>query len=148
MKVFNKKMYNLYNSIEFDKVNLDKKLLSIVSNGFLEVDGCYFISKLFENCNNVSKADFIDKTGYECFVNSIHIDDYVDNIFLGQAFLLVEKVFEIWNEKNKAYLLTGLVSETEFGANVKFYLKRPNEEYIKIDEIEKFEEGVMLSLNS
>lgn len=148
MKIFNEKMYNLFKTLQFSESNLHENLLGIIASGFLNVDGCYVISALLKNCQSIGERDFVDKTGYECFVNSIHIDDYVDDEFLQQAFLMVEKGFEVWNAQNKSLPLVGLVSKTDFGANVKFYLQRPNEVYINSNEVDKFEDAIMLSLSN
>jgi len=46
----------------------------IASNGFVVKDDCYFLASLLPLAKNASKERFIDCVGYECFVNSIHID--------------------------------------------------------------------------
>jgi hypothetical protein len=145
MKVLNEKMFNLIYKIPHREHHLDKHLESIIEAGFKELNGYYFISSLVKNSQSVIASDFPDKAGFECFVNSIHIDDYVDTDFLQQGLLFVEKVFEVWNDKNKSLPLVGVISKTEFGANVKFYFQRPNEVYINITDIDKFEDPVLIS---
>lgn len=145
MKVLNEKMFILITSLQHKESHLNKHLVSIIEGGFIELNGYYFISSLMKNSQNVIESDFSDKAGFECFVNSIHIDDYVDTDFLQQGLLFLEKVFEVWNDKNKSLPLIGVISKTEFGANVKFYLQRPNEVYINITDIDKFEDPVMVT---
>ena len=57
---------------------LPQKLLTLLNAGFLEQDQCVFLSALRKEAP-VERLDFPDCTGYECFVNHIHVEDYLEN---------------------------------------------------------------------
>jgi hypothetical protein len=57
---------------------LPQKLLALLEGGFVEADECVFLAKL-KKATPVHRADFPDTTAYECFVNHIHIEDYLEN---------------------------------------------------------------------
>ena len=57
---------------------LPYQLRAILSQGFTEQEDCVFLTAMLSGCRTVSQNSFPDKTGYECFVNHIHIEDLVD----------------------------------------------------------------------
>lgn len=123
---------------------LEPSLLEIFSDGFLVMNDCYFLKELFQQQTHANASDFVDKTGYECFINSLHIDDYVKNDFFIQAMFLTERVILEWNKLNNHLLLEVILSETDFGVNVKFHVLRQNEIWINENELNKFSEAVMI----
>lgn len=145
--VLNFKMLNLF----IKKVAVNSKLCTplqkLISGGFIFHNGCYFLRSLYGIQSHISESDFIDATGYECFINSIHIDDYVEIDLFEQAMLFADKLIELWKIQNNGLILTVILSETEFGFNIKFHTCRKNEQWINEDEMDKFEEAMIL-LNS
>ena len=63
------------------------ELDTIVRMGLVQVGSLFFLKKLYQNDTNATADDFIDSTGYECFVNSLHVDDYVHDNYLQQAII-------------------------------------------------------------
>jgi hypothetical protein len=145
MHTLNNKMFQLLKSINWDNKLLSSNLAALLSDGFVIQGNCYFLKKLFDSQISVKKEDFIDCTGYECFINSIHIDDYVNSDFLDQAYFFLEEVFKLWNNSHNKLTLRGIISETEFGANIKFHVVRESEKWIVESEIENFEEAIIIS---
>jgi hypothetical protein len=45
-----------------------------VIDGFVSEEGCCFLRNLYEHRGNACPSMFPDETGYECFVNHIHIE--------------------------------------------------------------------------
>lgn len=137
---------------ELERTNLDGKetppeLLVLLDAGFVAQDGCFFIRSLKELCLSVSIDDFSDKTGFECFVNSVHIDDYVDSDYLASALLFAQACFDAWKNDNKSYKLAGVILSDGFGVVVKFHCLRESESWL--DEcLEKYEEAVLFTDSS
>ncbi|WP_205245816.1 hypothetical protein, partial [Erwinia amylovora] len=64
------------------KISLPSELNEIVTQGFVELAGCFLSKKLLSYCQSNSPDFFEDEISFECFVNSIHIEDYViENYF-------------------------------------------------------------------
>src|SRR5690554_2407495 len=118
---------------------LPMELKKIAKNGFIDKNGCVFLKELANRQTNVNLDDFIDKTGYECFINSLHIDDYVESNFLSYALVFVFELFERW-KKNKN--LQAIISVDEFGAVVKLHKDRVGESWIG-GNIEDYEEAIL-----
>jgi hypothetical protein len=144
MNSFNFNMFQLI----LKHIGVGKKLapslLEIFSDGFLVMNDCYFLNKLFQQQAHINASDFVDKTGYECFINSLHIDDYVENDFFIQAMLLTERLISEWNKLNNHLILEVVLSETDFGVNVKFHVLRQNENWVNENELNKFSEAIMI----
>ncbi len=61
-----------------DPKALPQKLERLLGEGFTEEDDCIFFSQLKREAP-VKKLDFPDRTAYECFVNHLHVEDYLEN---------------------------------------------------------------------
>jgi hypothetical protein len=78
----NQKMEVLYDEIREEKLDdpkaLPQKLLALLNQGFVHEEECVFLSVL-KKAAPVKRLDFPDRTAYECFVNHIHLEDYLEN---------------------------------------------------------------------
>ena len=61
-----------------DSKALPQKLLALLNGGFVEEEQCVSPS-LSRKAAPVKRMDIPDRTAYECFVNHIHIEDYLEN---------------------------------------------------------------------
>jgi len=50
----------------------------LVAGGFTDIQGCVFFRKLFHHDALTELVRHHDMTGYECTVNSIHLEDYLE----------------------------------------------------------------------
>jgi hypothetical protein len=123
---------------------LNSGLLELLSEGFIIQKGRYFLKALHEYQSHINDTDFTDDTGYECFINSIHFDDYVSNDVFEQALLFSENLIKVWNAQNNGLVLMLVLSETDFGFNLKFHLYREEENWINENDIDKFEEALIV----
>ena len=123
---------------------LAENLLELLASGVVIDDGCVFLAALKARGGNSRLDSFPDRTGYECFINSIHIDDYVASDFVLQACLFVEALFESWRgvEVTGCRKLQAIISCDEFEAVIKFCLVRDGESWLS-DDLEKYEEGIL-----
>ena len=142
--LLNSKMLFLIFQKLISKQKLDSSLKKLLSTGFIISNNCFFLKCLFENQKHIKESDFIDKVGYECFINSIHIDDYVQNNLFEQSILFAEKLINLWNAQNSGKNLKIILVETYFGFNLKFHIERENEEWIDENELNNFKEGIII----
>ncbi|AOB31662.1 hypothetical protein AKI39_14640 [Bordetella sp. H567] len=117
-------------------------LTAIIDEGFDVRAGCYFLAALLRKATNVSRSSFIDCTGYECFVNSIHIEDYDDQAPLAQAVQFISRVFSGWRTWTYTSSLVAIVGGNESSVVVKFHAKRPTERWLS-DDIELYDDPTM-----
>lgn len=121
---------------------LSPALYAIADSGFDAREGCHFLAALLPAVKNVTRDSFPDCTGYECFVNSIHVEDYDDKAPLSQAIQFVACVFAAWRASVPTLTLTSVVSADEFSVVVKFHVKRPAEQWLS-ENIEGYEDPTM-----
>ena len=73
-------MKNIIDRIGLDPeapVQLLPALAVLVEPGFVRLNGAIVLRALAQGARAVSLSDFPDETGYESFVNHIHIEDYM-----------------------------------------------------------------------
>lgn len=143
----NKKMSDALDSMNRDIKVLPPELLSLISQGFCKRDGCTLLAALANKGTNAALNDFPDKTGYECFINSLHVDDYVKNNYLSYACLFVEELLNAWRKFNENENATVIVSSDEFGVVVKFHVSRNGESWVG-EDLERYEEPIFIVSSS
>ena len=139
----NSEMLGKYNQLSFLNVELNHGLSEIIASGFEEKNGCFFLKECINIVSNVSVNNFPDKTGYECFINSINIDDYVQEDYLAQGIYFVQKVFHQWDKLKNNHMLIAILSLDDFGLKVKFHVQRLGESWLA-DELEDYEESILM----
>lgn len=142
--VLNFKMLFLLINKVVNNFQLNAALQELLSEGFIFHKECYFLRSLYKQQNHINQSDFIDNTGYECFINSIHFDDYVNTDVLEQALLFSDNLIKVWNVQNNGLALKLILSETDFGFNLKFHLHREDEQWINENDIDKFDEALII----
>jgi hypothetical protein len=143
MLQFNKAMDLRYRKLDINRFSLAESLKKLASEGFTQVDNFVFLKHYYKANTNVNAESFPDATGYECFINSIHIDDYVSCDYLAQAVLFSRSLFQSFNDLELKSSLVCVMSMDELGLNIKFYLARINESYLNND-LNGYDEAVLI----
>lgn len=123
---------------------LPADLASIADGGFYEKEGCEFLCYFKDMRTNVDLGSFEDKTGYECFINSIHIDDYVEVQWLGTALQFVDRLLGSWVRLPRSEILQVVLTSDELGATVKAHILRHGESWVS-DDLEGYESPVLVA---
>jgi hypothetical protein len=137
----NAEMKGVIGALKFGKP-LIPSLKSIANAGFVKKEDCYLLDSLARKLTNANRANFQDCTGYECFVNSLHVEDYESDEPLVQGILLVDEVFRVWKASNPAFHLTAIISADELTVVARFHVKRRAEQWLS-DDIEGYNDPVM-----
>ena len=130
MIAMNERMRRELRSISLGEQKLAPELQGFLIAGFVEINGCFLIKSLKELCLTISEENFPDKTGFECFVNSVHVDDFVASDYLANAILFVDAAFQEWRNGSLNSILQAIVCKDEFGALVKLHLCRIGESWV------------------
>jgi hypothetical protein len=130
---------------------LCENLLGIVAQGFTIIDEAIIFTAMHEIAENVRAENFPDVTGFECFVNHIHVEDqlhYDDPLALlrqGVAFGLA-----VWRQLRSAFPskpFKVIVAATAPSCGVRFHLVRPGEEWLASD-LDGYQEEAILVLEN
>ena len=136
----NAPMRTLLNSTQAVRT-LAPSLMQIANDGFEVRDGCYVLRALSMQAN-APRARFGDCTGYECFVNSLHVEDYCTETPLAHALLFAMEVLRKWRLEKPTSCLVAILTADEFSVVAKFHVKRDGEQWLG-DDIERYEDPVM-----
>lgn len=141
-------MFKMNRQMEFKLAAMEREcklfppdLLELILQGFYMKDGCFFLTELEKRKTNATLSNFQDKTGYECFINSLHIDDYVQDHYLEYSCLFVNEIFNSWKKSGLEKAIVAIVSIDELGAVVKIHLARNNEKWLG-DDLDLYEEAI------
>ena len=121
-----------------DPKALPQKLLTLLSAGFVEEEQCVFLS-FKKKSVPVRRVDFRDRTDYECYVNHIHIEDYLENGGLPPLEMLGRGMAFARELKDRLAQLHGtkhfriIVAFSGFSCTVRFHSVRPDEEWLDKD---------------
>ncbi|MGF6381870.1 hypothetical protein OKW33_004836 [Paraburkholderia atlantica] len=126
---------------KFDQL-LEPSLKAIADLGFEQRDDCYLLRALLGLAKDARRATFYDCTAYECFVNSVHVEDYENKMPLAQAIQFAIQVLMGWNTSAPRPILIAIVSADELSVVVKFHVKRATEQWLN-ENIEGYDDPVM-----
>lgn len=139
----NGKMNTNLSVIELGERKLAPALQAIVERGIDFDDGVCILRALKPGGSRVDRGDFPDKTGYECFVNSIHLADYIKDEFLEEALAFVANIFQVWGNFDRSPILNAIVITSDADdAVVKFHIVRSGERWLS-SNLDAYEEGVL-----
>lgn len=136
-----------FNEAKIKKTKLDKKLNTVLENGFILVGDCIFLKSIYpSNYDRLIikeediKEQFVDFSGYEYSTNKFHIEDFTDQDPFIQSIIFSGKFKEKWIAEFPHISCTILISfqDDEIGqfATFTFYKYRKNEVVFELDNLE------------
>ena len=126
---------------------LPQKLLQLLNAGFAEEEKCVFLKQLKQGAP-VKPADFPNRTAYECFVNHIHIEEYLENgglpplEMLGRGLALARELKSRLAALHGAKHFRIIVAFHGVSCTVRFHTIRPDESWVDKDAGALGAEGV------
>ncbi|MBW8309100.1 MAG: hypothetical protein K0M45_05620 [Candidatus Paracaedibacteraceae bacterium] len=138
------------------KFCLSNSFFSLLEKGFIYKDGCLLLLENFHKAK-VLNGDFVDRTGYECFVNKIHVEDYIpisntipiEQIYLCGLFFLsktVEKINLLSFKGLYRFILSIDQDEEDSTLNsyvFRFHTLRQGEEYLE-ENLDLYESSILV----
>jgi hypothetical protein len=118
---------------------LNEKVSQLLAQGFTDLDGAIVFTAMRNIAQKVKPESFPDLTGFECFVNHIHVEDQLDGPVSDQAALIRQGIaFALAIDGQLRSTFSGkpfkvIVAATAHGCGVRFYLVRPGEEWLASD---------------
>jgi len=117
------------------RIELPPKLSDLLSGGFVDQDGCIFFAEFAKRTSGASRSDFPDLTGYECFVNHVHIDDYVEDAdaatLAAAGVTFAQRLCKLLSARSDEFNI--IVGSDELSCSVRFHRQRPGEAWLSED---------------
>ena len=135
-----------------DPKALPQKLLALLNGGFAEEDECVFLA-LLKKSAEVRRLDFADRTAYECFVNAVHIEAYLENgglppiELLGCGIALARDIIDRLSQLHGTKHFRVIVSSGGPNCAVRFHTVRSEESWVAKD-LEGFREEAVAELET
>jgi len=128
------------NPLDFAKgAKLPKALSQLLARGFTKLHGAIVFTAARKIGEKVEPKNFPDLTGFECFVNHIHIEDQLDRPLSNEIAVLRQGIAFAFETKTRLlskfprkHFKVIVVSTTD-SCGVRFHLNRPGEEWLASD---------------
>jgi hypothetical protein len=140
--------------VEFSQYEkLSERLSQLLAAGFTVLDAAIVFTSLRKIADSVLAENFPDLTGFECFVNHVHVEDELDGPIDSRTALLKQAIaFAVATRNQLRSLFPGeafrvIVAATASGCGVRFHVVRPREEWLAGD-LDGYGEEAILVLDS
>lgn len=151
----NSRMKNFIDRIALDPetpVQLHPALAGLVEPGFVRLNGSIVLKALAEKAKAVTPSDFSDETGYESFVNHIHVEDHVPpedgpasaSVLLTNGISLASTLHTLLRQSFPEEGFEVILSLEDNHCTVRFHKKRTGEQWLRSDLDEYQEEALMV----
>lgn len=128
------------------KQSVSRSLQTLLRAGVVRKNGGIFLKALLSKSGNAQPADFPDMTGYECFINHIHLDDRLGKgaSAFEQAILFGRQVRDLLSRHVSAGSnVKVIVSCSGDGCSVRFHLVRENEKWLS-EKLDSYAEAILI----
>ncbi len=126
----------------------DETLAGYLAQGVTENDECILLAALAETCRPYDPALFFDRTGYECFVNHVHIEHGPDSPDeLREAFSYAQRLAGLLNAVQGPFMIIISQHTATSEATVRFHKIRPDEGWLA-DDLEGYADEAILAIVS
>jgi len=127
-------MSSLLGDLETHTSVLSPEISRVLAAGFVEEQGSVLLASQAHNSGYTRAADTDDETGYECFINHLHIKG------LQEALEFAQRLHSNLNERCKSGFAV-IVAFDGSEATVRFHKIRPGQVWLS-EDLQGCEEGI------
>ena len=116
--------------------HLSDQLRALLGEGFTTFDGAIVFKVMSGTAERVKPENFSDLTGFECFINQVHVEDHLHGTLLDEMALLKEGVafaLAVHRQLHSSFAdkpFTVILAATGTTCGVRFHVTRPAEEWL------------------
>jgi hypothetical protein len=152
--VANRRMLSRLRALEgkkFSDRRLEPRLSVLIDEGFVQRYGCILYAALKERARpRATRKGLMDKTGIECFVNHVHVDDYIKGDpfrQLQQGMAFARKLSERLERSYPRTRFQVIVAQNKYGVTVRFHKRRRDEKWLN-DSLESYKDDAICVLEA
>jgi len=133
---------------------LDPALTNIVSHGMREWEGCWLLTALFDEKSSTSRAHFPDCTGYETFINLVHLDGLIEVEPTGevgqrvaQGLAYVHALYGLALPLGAFRVIFSVSEDPLLNVSVRIHRRRPDEVWL-LHDLEGYQDEALLVMDT
>ncbi len=143
----NIKMTQWIRTCKIKKNSLASTLRDILDEGLIHSDGCILLNSQLRLIQPSARKQFEDETGYECFVNHLHLEDLLTStdhcVLLEQAFAFAQELARLTEKTRILNSLAYIISGDDDEVNVRFHVIRAGQSWLA-EDLEVYGEAVAI----
>ena len=120
-------------------------LRAVLNEGLVYSDGCVLLRSQLKLTQANVRKQFQDDTGYECFVNHVHLEDILASsdicFLLEQALVFADELVVLKSSIGVSEPLEYIVGSNDDELTVRFHVLRPGQSWLAAD-LEGYEDAV------
>jgi hypothetical protein len=136
----NQQMSKFLETLQVRDVVLSSEISSALAKGFVEEQGCVLLASEAHNTVHTRVGDAFDETGYECFINHVHIRS------LQEAFEFARRLTKALAERFTDKFVV-ILSFDGRDASVRFHKRRSGQTFLT-DNLEGYKEEAIAVFDS
>jgi hypothetical protein len=125
--------------------HLARELRVILDGGLVYRDGCLLLESQSAMAEPYNSERFHDETGYESFVNHVHLEDFLPSAgacyLLAQALAFADALSVAKADAGISEPLEFILAGDDDGMNVRFHVYREGQRWLA-DDLDEYEEAV------
>lgn len=130
----------------FNELILPFELKEIIEQGFIDKNNSVLSAYLLDYCGAVSYSNFEDEIAYECFVNSLHMEDYVNDYFIEYSIVFCNDLIKKWkNLRSEDLNVIISLDDESLLPKIKFHVKRDGQEWLAENELESYIQPILIT---
>lgn len=134
------------NRTYLNRLSLPFYLSKIIEQGFTDKNHSVLSVYLLNYCGSVSYSNFEDEIAYECFVNSLHMEDYVKDHFIEYSIVFTNELIKKWKSLRPENLNVIISLDDEsLLPKIKFHVKRYGREWLAENELESYIQPILIT---
>jgi len=129
---------------------LSDELSDLLQAGFTVIHSAVVFSAMNQAARKTPVSSFPDLTGYECFINHLHVEDYFEGFTEDSQQLLCQGIaFALEVKRQLQFSFPGrqfnlIIAYNEFGCNFRFHTVRTGESWLPADLEQLTREAIMI----
>jgi hypothetical protein len=123
---------------------LPPRLATLLAKGFESYQGCLFYSAFIDDARTKSWRDFHDRSGFECFINHVHLREYTRKGDILMALGLAKSIIDNFISQIDHGDIQVVIGDSIDGIVVRFHMIRPGESWLAEGDLDGYlTDGVM-----
>jgi len=121
---------------------LPQRLQAVLDGGIATFGQCVCLASLLTKAH-AAVSEFPDETGYECFVNLVHVEDFTNQRLVAVAMSFFAKLSGLLANSYPERRFQGIISASDNSCSMRFHTNRVTERWLS-EDLDSYDEAICL----